>query len=126
MSQANVDRFKRGVEAWNADDYDGWIEQFDPAVEWSALMEEFRGHAGARQAWESFKGDLGLKVRFDDIRDLGDSVLALGELTGTGRTTGLNVGGEVAQLFTFRGGKAIRVRDFASHTEGLRAAGLSQ
>ena len=49
--------FKRGVEAWNRDDFDAWIDLFDPEVEWFALMEVYRGHAGVRQAWESFKGD---------------------------------------------------------------------
>jgi ketosteroid isomerase-like protein len=126
MSQENVDSIKRGFEAWNRDDFDTWIEQFAPEVEWSALTEEFRGHDGARQAWESFKGVVSLTVRFDDIRDLGESVLALGEITGTGRTTGLPIGGELAQLFTFRDGKVVRVRDFRSHAEGLDAVGLSE
>src|SRR4029450_7573890 len=61
-----------------------------------ALMEVFRGHAGARQAWESFKGDMQLKVRFDDIRDLGESVLALGEMKAVGQTTRLDLTGELA------------------------------
>ena len=58
MSQENVESFKRGVEAWNGDDFDAWIEQFDPEVEWFALMEVFRGHAGAQHAWEGFKADV--------------------------------------------------------------------
>jgi ketosteroid isomerase-like protein len=126
MSEANVESFKRGVEAWNRDDFDAWIDQFDPEVEWFALMEVFRGHAGARQAWESFKGDMQLTVRFDDVRDLGESVLALGEITGSGHTTGLNVTGEVAQLMTYRDGKVVSARDFGSHAEGLEAAELSR
>ncbi len=126
MSQENVEKFKRGFEAWNRDDFDLWIDGFDPEIEWFALMEVFCGHAGARRAWESFKGDMQLKIRFDEIRDLGDSVLALGEITGTGRTTGLDVSGEIAQLVTVRGGGAIRFRDFRSHSEGLEAAGLSE
>jgi ketosteroid isomerase-like protein len=125
MSQENVESFKRGIEAWNRNDFDAWIGQFAPEVEWSALMEVFRGHAGARQAWESFKSDVGLTVQFDDIRDLGESVLALGATTGTGRTTGLNIGGELAQLLTFRDGKVVRICDFRSHAEALEAVGLS-
>jgi ketosteroid isomerase-like protein len=124
MSQENVENFKRTVEAWNGDDFDAWIDLFDPEVEWSALTEAFRGHAGARQAWQSFKGDMQLRIRFDDLRDLGESVLALGEITGTGRTTRLNVTREIAQLATFRGGKIVSFRDFPSHAEGLEAAGL--
>ena len=126
MSHENVEVFKRSVEAWNGDDFDTWVTYFDPEVRWSALLEEFRGHAGIRQAWQSFKVDAQIKSRFDDIRDLGDSVLALGELTGTGRTTGMDLIGEIAQLATFRDGKIVSFRDFASHVEGLEAAGLSE
>jgi ketosteroid isomerase-like protein len=126
MSEENVESFKRGVDAWNRGDFDAWIDEFDPEVEWFALMEVFRGHAGARQAWESFKGDMHLTVRFDDIRDLGESVLALGEIEATGRTTGLNVTGEVAQLATYRDGKVVSFRDFGSHTQALEAAGFSE
>src|SRR6476659_867242 len=126
MSQENVETFKRGVDAWNRDDSDTWIELYDPNVEWFALMEVYRGLAGARQAWESFKGDMELEVRFDDVRDLGESVLALGELTGIGHKTRLSFARELAQLVTYRGGKAVSVHDFASHAEALEAAGPSE
>ena len=126
MSEGNAEKFRQGFEAWNRDDFGGWIDQFDPAVEWFALMEVFRGHAGARRAWESFKGDMQVTVRFDDIRDLGESVLALGEMKTTGQTTRLNFTGELAQLVTYRGGKVVRWRSFRSHAEGLEAAGLRE
>jgi ketosteroid isomerase-like protein len=74
---------------------------------------------------QSFKVDLQLKGRYDDIRDLGDSVLALGELIGTGRITGLNLSNEIAQLATFRDGRILSFRDFASQAEALEAVGLS-
>jgi hypothetical protein len=48
MSQENVESFKRGIEAWNRDDYDAWIDEFDPELQWFALMEVFRGHAALR------------------------------------------------------------------------------
>ena len=117
---------RAAYEAWDRSDLDAWIECFDPEVQWSALMEEFRGHAGIRQAWQSFKVDLQLRIRSDDIRDLGGSVLALGEVTGTGRITGLNLSAEIAQLATFRDGRILSFRDFASHAEALEAAGLSE
>jgi ketosteroid isomerase-like protein len=126
MSQENVESFKRGVEAWNRGDFDAWIDRFDPEVEWVALMEVYRGHAGARQAWESFKRDAQLTARFDDIRDLGDSLLALGEMKVTGQTTRLNFTGELAQLLTYRDGRIVRSCDFRSHAEALEAVGLSE
>ncbi len=123
MSQENVESLERGVEAWNSDDFDAWIDQFDPEVEWFALMEVFRGHAGARQAWESFKGDAQLRVRFDDIRDLGQSILALGEMEAAGHTTRMNLTSELAQWLTYRDGRVVSVRDFPSHAEALEAVG---
>jgi ketosteroid isomerase-like protein len=124
MSQENVESFKRGTEAWNRDDYDAWIDGFAPELEWFALMEVFRGHAGARQAWETFKGDARLRVRFDDIRDLGESVLALGEMMLEGASTQLKFSGEVAQWATYRRGKVVSCRDFPNHAEALEAVGL--
>ena len=126
MSQENVEAFKRGVEAWNSDDFDAWFEQFDPEVEWFALVEVFRGHAGARQAWESFKRDAQLVVRWDDIRDLGESILALGEMETTGPTTRVNLTGELALWLTYRDGRVVRSRDFRSHAEALEAVGLRE
>jgi ketosteroid isomerase-like protein len=126
MSQENVEIFKRGVEAWNSDDFETWIDQYDPEVEWFAIMEMFRGRRGARQAWETFKGDAGTRVRFDDVRDLGESVLALGEIEITGRRTGLHFAREVAEMVTYRNGKTVCVRDFNSHAEALQAAGLRE
>ena len=64
-----MESLNRAVEAWNRGDIDAWIDEWDPELESFALMEVFHGHAGARQAWESFKGDAELRIRFDDIRD---------------------------------------------------------
>ncbi len=126
MSEENVESLKRLVEAWNRDDFDAWIDQFDPQVEWFTLVEVYRGHAGARKAWESLKGTMQIRARYDDIRDLGESALALGEMKGTGQTTRLDFTGELAQLATYRRGKLITLRDFRSHSEALEAAGLSE
>src|SRR5262245_38941011 len=115
MSQENVEVVRAASEAWNRTDFDAWIRCFDPEIRWFAIREEFRGHAGIRRAWHSFRLDLQLMARFDDIRDLGASVLTLGELTGTGRITGLHIRAEIAQLATFRDGRILGFRDFASH-----------
>jgi len=97
MSQENVEIVRAAFEAWNRNDFDAWIQYFDPEVHWSAMLEEFRGHAGIRQAWQSFKVDLQLKARY-----------------------------EVAPLATFRDGRILSFRDFASHAEALEAVGLSE
>jgi ketosteroid isomerase-like protein len=123
MSAENVRAFMRATDAWNRDDFDAWISFFHPDVSWTAVLEAYRGLEGARQAWDDFKAHQ-LTIHHNEVRDLGDSVLALGEVTAVGPTTGLATGSELAQLVTERDGKAIRIRDFASHAEGLAAAGL--
>ena len=126
MAAQHVEAVKRATDAWNRDDYNAWIAYAHPDVEWTTVMEVFRGRDGARQAWDSFKAHQ-LRTRHDDVRDLGgDVVLALGEVTAVGPTTGLNTGSQLAQLVTFRDGLAFRIRDFSTHAEALAAAGLAE
>ena len=126
MSEEIVESFKRFVKAWNHDDFDAWIDQLDPKVEWFTLVEVYRRPAGARQAWQGLKGDVQPRARIDDVRDLGESVLTLGEVETVGQRTRLSFTREFAQLATYRRGKLITLRDFPSHAEGLEAAGLSE
>ena len=42
-----------------------------------------------------------LDIRYDDFRDLGESILALGEIKILGRTSQLELTSEIVQLVTF-------------------------
>ena len=136
MSQENVEAVRRGVQAWNADDLDAYLAVLDPEVEWHPSIEPAleggettrRGHDGARKAWDDYRGGgwERLTIRIQEIRDLGESVLLLGHIDLTARTTGLEFTEEVGSLMTFRGGKIMTSQDFLSHAEALKAAGLSE
>jgi ketosteroid isomerase-like protein len=119
VSEQNVQLFARGVEAWNRADFDAWIAQFDPEAQWRALLEVYRGRDGLRKAWDVIRADVEVKLRFDDVRDLGGCVLALGEATAIGQRTGLHLRAEIAQLVEFRNGRIVGISDFASHAEAL-------
>ena len=56
--------------------------------------------------------------------DLGDRVLCLGRMKGTGASSGAAFDTEVAYLFTVSAGRIVREQDFRSHEEALEAAGL--
>jgi ketosteroid isomerase-like protein len=124
------------VQAWNADDLDAFLAELDPEVEWHPSIEPaleggkttYRGHDGVRKAWDDYRGGAWerLTMRIQEIRDLGESVLVLGQADLTARTTGLEFTEEVGSLMTFRGGKAATVHDYLSHREALEAAGLSE
>ncbi len=136
MSQQNVESVRRGYEAWNADDLDAFLAELDPEIEVHPAIEPaleggettYRGFDGVRRAWDDYRGGAWerLTVHVHEIRDLGESVLALTHIELTARTTGIEFSQEIGQLITFRGGKAIRTHDFLSHAEALEAAGLSE
>ena len=134
MSENKIEILKRVEEAWNRDDLDAFLDLADADIKWHTAIEPFfegtesvfRGHDGVRELWESYRGETfqRLEIRLDEFRDLGESVLALGEAKIIGQTSQVQLTTEVAQLFTFRGGKIVSSHDFLSHTEGLKAAGL--
>jgi hypothetical protein len=55
MSQENVERFKRGIEAYNRRDVEALLQELDPEVEWYPALEVllggeatvYRGHDGS-------------------------------------------------------------------------------
>lgn len=61
----------------------------------------------------------------DEFREVGESLLSLGEIKTIGQASEVELTSEIAQLWTFRGGKIASSDDFLSHAEGLKAAGLS-
>jgi ketosteroid isomerase-like protein len=136
MSQENVEAVRRAYEAWNADDLDAFLDELDPEGEWHPSIEPaleggetvLRGYDDVRKAWDDYRGGAWerMRGRIQEVRDLGESVVVLGHIHLTARTTGLEFSQEVGQLITFRGGKILRSQDFLSHTEALEAAGLRE
>ena len=136
MSQENVEVVQRAVEAWNADDLDAFLAELHADLEWHPSIEPglegtatiYRGHDGARKAWREYRGEAWerLTSRPQEVRDLGESVLLLGRIEFTARTTGIEFSQEIGELFEFRGGKIVRARDFLTHAAALEAAGLSE
>jgi ketosteroid isomerase-like protein len=67
-------------------------------------------------------------VRFDPERviDNGDDVVALGVLRGHIHASGMEVDSAHGQIWTFRDGRAVRMRWFNTHRETLEAAGVRE
>jgi len=124
----------RSTEAWQRDDFDGWLSLIHPDVSWVLAIERglggtvFHGHEGMRELWNL------LHVEFDDywteideIRDLGgEQVLRLTHAGIRGRATGLAFESELAHVMTLRDGRIVGSEDYLSHEEALEAVGLSE
>ena len=136
MSQQNVETVRRAHGAWEADDLEAFLAELHEDVEWHPSIEPalegtasaYHGHAGARRAWVEYRGEAfgRLAAQIEEIRDLGESVLLLGRFVVSDRTSGIDLGTELGQIFTFRDGKIASSRDFLSHSDAVEAVGLSE
>lgn len=135
MSQENVERFRRGIDAWNRGALDEYLE--DVSAEWTfitsgtfpGVADTYRGREGARRLWEDMRGpwdSQGFHFDVERIEDLGDTVLALSTIRARGQTSGVEASLQWAHLVTFSHDDAIVTRNYASWKEALEAAGISE
>jgi ketosteroid isomerase-like protein len=131
MSQENVERFWEGIDALRRQDVDAILDDMSEDVVWipgrSAVEGTYHGHAGLRRfladTAENFEV---FEPGFDEVRDLGDRVLAIGRFRLRARGSGVDTDFPVAGIATYRDGKLIRWEDFRERHLALEAAGLSE
>jgi ketosteroid isomerase-like protein len=112
MSQENVERVRRAMDAWNREDLDQLIPLSDPDVEFVSIFagmegRTYRGYDGLRQyfadmkdAWAEFHRDI------EAVRDAGgDQVVVFFRLWGTARASGVRVDERVTTVFRLRQGR---------------------
>jgi ketosteroid isomerase-like protein len=132
MSQENVEIVRAIFAAYERRDYSAMVDLSHPDLEIRPGMTGFlegtvyRGPDGHRQflddndaAWAE------LHVEAQEYRDLGETVLALGQTWARGRD-GIRVDGPGGWACELREGKLHRLRTFNSWAEALEAVGLSE
>lgn len=134
MSQEHIDAFQRALYQLERRDVEAILDELDPEVEWhpafTALLggEEsvYRGHEGAREVIRQF-WDVFSEAHFAvfEIRDLGDTVLAIGTMRVRGVASGAETESPWAYLVRFENGKAISIRVYTDPAKALEAAGVS-
>ena len=131
MSQENVDAFLTAVDAINRADVEGFVGLATDDVVVSALRSalagDYRGHAGARafladneETFEVFHAS------YEDVRELGDRVLALGKIHVRVRAGQLETDLTSAGVAVFRDGKLARWTDYGDRNAALKAVGLEE
>jgi ketosteroid isomerase-like protein len=133
MSQENVDRARDFFAAYNARDDKGCDRLLAVGAEVVTVSQSAgispvtwargdtnRYFEGLDEAWAD------LRIEIDDYRDLGDRVLALGRVRGTGKASRAPVEGPFAALFVVRDGLFARVDSYGDRAKALEAAGLSE
>jgi ketosteroid isomerase-like protein len=136
LSEENVEAFRRAIEAANRQDVDAFLANCDPEVEWprpAILMslggeaKVYRGHEGVREVLDDvFEVFAELQLELSEIRDLGDRIVAIGQLRPRGAESGAETVAELGYVVDFKNRKAVRMQTYLDPKEALEAAGLSE
>lgn len=116
MSQENVERVRK---AW-----DGWrlgnptiFSLLDPHVVYEDAMvpdnvgETYRGIAGVLQAWARWAEPWEeYDTEIEWLREAGDEVVSCHRVRARGKDSGVDIEGQYAYLWRFRGGKVTYVK----------------
>jgi ketosteroid isomerase-like protein len=128
-----------GLAAYDRDDIEIVLLAYDPDVLFIGpvahgeqgtlgLAPIYRGRDGYRELdadWRSAWG--ALRIEPQELIDLGDRFLVIGQLIGRGRGSGVSIGQDIAVLTTLnRAGRIIREQRYFDHGEALKAVGLEE
>ena len=130
MSQENVERHYRAIDAINRRDLDALLALMDDEVESVsrivAVEGGLHGHDGVRQWLESWLSAFpDYRVEVTEIRDLGDVTVAGLRALGHGAGSSVPLEAHIWQASRWRGGKVIWWRTFYTWDEAREGAGLS-
>ena len=121
----------RAFDAFARQDVEGFVQCMDSAVLFephlAGVEGEYRGHDGIRQFMADGSDVIELlRTDLDEIRDLGNRVLAVGTFHIRGRESGAEDATPFALLATVRDGRFVQLKDYGDPLEGRRAAGLAE
>lgn len=130
MASANVELIHQAVQAMNERDAERMIGTVAEDFEWitpviSGEPRIYRGPEGIRQflreaaAWDRFE------ARIEEVRDLGDRALLLGEVKRSTTTTSEQTS-PLASVVYLAQGKITRIQTYRSANDAWAAAGLGR
>jgi len=133
MSQENVEAVRRSVDGWNRGDVDAWLELAHPEIEWVSEVAQriegsekvYRGTDEMRRYWDEWHAVWDVAIAVEEVRDLGDTILALARIRTRGGVSGVDLEGPVAYVFEFENGLARRARAYLDPERALGAVGLA-
>jgi ketosteroid isomerase-like protein len=130
MPRENVEVVQRILDEWGKGNLGAAVEHFDPHIVW-VVAEEFPesgvllGLDGVADYMRHFLAQWDhYAIRGKALREVGDTVLADVVQYGKGKTSGAVSETPSFFLFTFRGGKIVRMDIVIDERDALAAAGL--
>jgi ketosteroid isomerase-like protein len=131
MPHPHVEVARALTELWNEGERDVPTEYLDPSVELESPFsgvagEPYRGHEGiTRWAKEIDEHFAEWQIELEDVRLVGDAVIALGRVHGRGRGSGIELDQPSAVVMDFgTDGRITRVRIYWDLAAARAAVGL--
>jgi ketosteroid isomerase-like protein len=131
MARDEVEFLREGYEALARGDLETFTtlsrERLAPEFEFHHVWDGrvFRGFEGTmewisdtRETWDEYSQEIA------ELIDLGDDVVVVLRLSARGGGSGVPVAQELAVLWTFEDGQAVRARSFTSKEEALESGDL--
>jgi ketosteroid isomerase-like protein len=131
VSAEDLEALRHSYQDFNRGDLDAWLEWFHPAITWQAAREDpdaalHRGRDGIRRYAEQWiEAYDALRVEPQELIDRGDQVVVWVRITGVGRTSGIALDMEQAQVMTIRDGEIVGAHEYFDRAEALAAVGLT-
>jgi hypothetical protein len=130
MSQENVSKIFRGLDAFNRRDMDGYLALMEEEVETDLRVASveggFHGHDGIRRWWESiFNVWPDVAAEISEAQDFGDVTLFSLRLHGHAAGSDLPLDWRTWQIARWRLGKVSWWASFNTRGEALKAVGIS-
>jgi ketosteroid isomerase-like protein len=130
MVSPNADRLRRAYDAFNSGAGLDW-SMIDPSIQHDQreglfLDGVFYGPEGVRAAIEEIELDWqDLRYTLEDVVELGDRLLVLLRMRARVRDSEAILDAQVAHVWEFRNGRAVRWDVYGDHASALRAVSSS-
>jgi ketosteroid isomerase-like protein len=132
MSEENVEAIRAVYERFSDGDFRASMDLLDPLVLF-VLPPGFPDsgtYLGTASVAEYTRGFLEpwstIAIEAEDITDAGDSVIATVRQHGVGDESGAATDFRYFQVWSFRGGKVIRLENFRERADALEVVGLRE
>jgi ketosteroid isomerase-like protein len=130
VSRENIERARRGYEAFNSGDMEGALEFIDPDFELHSgadlpdptVYQKREGFLANIREWSDVFRELHYEP--EEFIEAGDRLIALVRVSGRGRGSGAEFEQRQAHVWTIRDEKAVRLDFYPGRAEAEEAVGL--